>query len=438
MADRTVTVGDGKTYASLNAALAAEFSARPDLTTAGGVLTIECYYISGGDTTTVSWPAFTNPTSSNYIKVVAVDRHSGVPNTTTAYYVGYSANPTLNVTTQYTQIIGLQFLITSNIGSGLKLSADYCVADGCLAKSNTGTDGRNGFLIDVTGTNYCVFKNCIAYECRRSGFYVGVSATPNYILNCTAAYCNQAASASYGAFEARWAAVTATNCLAYGTGGGTDFLTGDSGSWTMTTCASGDTSGSSGLQSISNPFADSANDDYHLSSGSGGQAMVDAGTDLYGNSTPAYGGAVTLDIDGALSGTTRNDIGAHEYETGGGGASPTITDAGDGTFTNGETGIVITGANFGASQGTGSVKISPTDNVADAGAITQTVTAWGATSVTFTAVRSTLPLNTTCYLFVTADGNYTNASGLPVSFYTVGDTYRRFGPQDAQRVMLTL
>jgi hypothetical protein len=121
-----------------------------------------------------------------------------------------------------------------------------------------------------------------------------------------------------------------------------------------------------------------------------------------------------------------------------GGAAPTITDAGDGTFTNGETGIVITGTNFGASQGTGSVKISPTDNVADAGAITQTVTAWGATSVTITAVRSTLALNTPCYLFVTADGNYTNASGLPVSFYTVGDTYRRFGPQDAQRVMLTL
>jgi hypothetical protein len=53
-------------------------------------------------------------------------------------------------------------------------------------------------------------------------------------------------------------------------------------------------------------------------------------------------------------------------------------------------------------------------------------------------VRSTLAVNTTCYLFVVNDGGGSNAPGWPVSFYAVGDTYRSFGPQGAQRVLLTL
>lgn len=96
---------------------------------------------------------------------------------------------------------------------------------------------------------------------------------------------------------------------------------------------------------------------------------------------------------------------------GGGGSAPTITDAGDESYVNGETGIVITGTSFGASQGTGSVKISPTDDVDDANAVAQTVTAWGDTSVTFTCVKGSLAFNTNLYLFVTKDGGYSNASG---------------------------
>lgn len=102
---------------------------------------------------------------------------------------------------------------------------------------------------------------------------------------------------------------------------------------------------------------------------------------------------------------------AVEVKETGGGAAPTITDAGDESYAAGETGITITGTNFGASQGSGSVKISPTDNVADSNAVTQTVTAWSDTSITFTCVRGSLALNTNLYLFVTSDGAYSNASG---------------------------
>jgi hypothetical protein len=100
--------------------------------------------------------------------------------------------------------------------------------------------------------------------------------------------------------------------------------------------------------------------------------------------------------------------------TGGGGSAPTITDAGDESYVNGETGIAITGTSFGASQGSGTVKISPTDDVDDVNAVAQTVTAWGDTSVTFTCVKGSLAFNTNLYLFVTNDDGLANAAGYPV------------------------
>jgi hypothetical protein len=67
-------------------------------------------------------------------------------------------------------------------------------------------------------------------------------------------------------------------------------------------------------------------------------------------------------------------------------AVPTITDAGTEVFADAQTGIVITGTNFGASQGVGAVKISPTNNVADGAAVTQTIENWSDTSITITAL----------------------------------------------------
>jgi hypothetical protein len=96
-------------------------------------------------------------------------------------------------------------------------------------------------------------------------------------------------------------------------------------------------------------------------------------------------------------------------------AGPTIRLVSPRLFYNTETGVVISGTNFGASQGAGSVTISPTDDINDAGAVTQTVTAWGATSITFTAVRSALGYGA-LYLFVEEDGALSNDPGYPVQF----------------------
>lgn len=123
-------------------------------------------------------------------------------------------------------------------------------------------------------------------------------------------------------------------------------------------------------------------------------------TDWTGNSrAPTISGAAT----------------SSEEPTIGGGTAPTITDAGDEQYYAGETGIVIAGTNFGASQGSnGRVYLSPTDDVDDAGRVSQTITAWSATSITFTATLGSLSLDTNLYLFVLADSTESNAAGYVV------------------------
>jgi hypothetical protein len=96
------------------------------------------------------------------------------------------------------------------------------------------------------------------------------------------------------------------------------------------------------------------------------------------------------------------------------GSAPTITDAGDESFRVGETGIAITGTNFGAAQNGGFVKVCPTDDIDDVNGVNLTVTAWGDTSITVDIpgnLAGTVPRNTNVYLFVQNDGALSNASG---------------------------
>lgn len=91
-----------------------------------------------------------------------------------------------------------------------------------------------------------------------------------------------------------------------------------------------------------------------------------------------------------------------------------ITNADDESFFNGETGVVITGSGFGASQGSGKVYLSPTNNVADGARVEQTVTAWGATSITISVVKGGLSFDTNLYLFVVENGGTSNSPGYVV------------------------
>jgi hypothetical protein len=90
---------------------------------------------------------------------------------------------------------------------------------------------------------------------------------------------------------------------------------------------------------------------------------------------------------------------------------PTVTDAGDESYYNGETGVTVTGTNFGSAQGSGKVYLSPTDDVDDGDRVEQTVTSWSDTSIQFTVVKGSLDLDTGLYLFVVNDGGSSNAVG---------------------------
>lgn len=93
---------------------------------------------------------------------------------------------------------------------------------------------------------------------------------------------------------------------------------------------------------------------------------------------------------------------------------PTVSDAGDEVFATGETAIPITGSGFGASQGSGTVYLSPTDDVDDVSRVEQTVTSWSDTAIAFTCVKGGLSAETNLYLFVVNDSAESNAAGYVV------------------------
>jgi len=283
MANRTLTVGDGKTHATLNAALAAEFVANPDLTTAGGICTIECYFTTGGDTTAVSWPAFTNATSvragdaaDNFIKIVQMVRAGASPNTTTAYWRTLG----LTVATRCTEVWGLQSSCTGDV-SFTTNNVAWVLFDGCFAKATE----NDGFAA-VNNCPSSVFRNCIAYECGESGFVVASDSGTITLQNCTAVGCGVQVGTFYG-FQRAFATMVCTNCLGYGNSDG-DF----NGTITATYCASADLTaddngGAGNITGISDPFVALASDNYHITAAA---VAVLVGTDL--------SGSFTTDIDG--------------------------------------------------------------------------------------------------------------------------------------------
>lgn len=96
-------------------------------------------------------------------------------------------------------------------------------------------------------------------------------------------------------------------------------------------------------------------------------------------------------------------------------AAVTVASVGDGLIHNTETGIVIACTGAGASHtGSADIIVSPTNNIADAGAVVQTQTAWSDTSVTITAVLGSFSYFTNIYVFVKNSGGQSNANGFVI------------------------
>jgi hypothetical protein len=104
----------------------------------------------------------------------------------------------------------------------------------------------------------------------------------------------------------------------------------------------------------------------------------------------------------------------------GGGSSIAPLSINDTSIEDNQSGLTITMSGgvggFGASQGTGVVIVSPTDNVNDGSATPQVVNGWGDTSINITGYRGSRALNTNLYLFVKNNAGLSNANGLVVQF----------------------
>ena len=172
-----------------------------------------------------------------------------------------------------------------------------------------------------------------------------------------------------------------------------------------------------------------------------GQGLVVVAAEANGRAIAQTGGAtLTTGIEGAEAGTANG--GGIYFRTAAGGTEGAFTlslsqadaaqafsflinDAGvgasvaissttsGGTFDHGEK-ITISGTGFSASGNT--VKISPTDNVDDANAVTQVIYSESETSIGIWAVRGNLTEGVTKYLFVINDADASNATGYQVTF----------------------
>lgn len=87
---------------------------------------------------------------------------------------------------------------------------------------------------------------------------------------------------------------------------------------------------------------------------------------------------------------------------------PYISNAGDESFYDGETGVVVSGGNFESSQGTGWVRIYG-NNTGTGTFAAQTITSWGASSITITVDQGALNDGSN-YLFVHNDSDDTSGS----------------------------
>lgn len=95
---------------------------------------------------------------------------------------------------------------------------------------------------------------------------------------------------------------------------------------------------------------------------------------------------------------------------------PTVTDITPDEFDDAETGIVITGTNFNASQGAGKVELCDSATYATANKQEQDETAWADTEITFTCDFGTIGPGS-WWIFVTNSNPETQVTGYPVTVH---------------------
>lgn len=108
------------------------------------------------------------------------------------------------------------------------------------------------------------------------------------------------------------------------------------------------------------------------------------------------------------------------------GSTPSISDVDtDEVVLEGQSNVTITGSNFGATQGAGTVTLSPTNDINDVNAITLTATSWIDTNITigtWTFSGTGVAEGGTAYVFVT-DNSSVDSAGFAITRETPVVTY---------------
>jgi hypothetical protein len=285
MADKTVTVTsseDGGNYRTLAAALAGESTNL--VSTLDGILTIECYSISGGDTSAAVTGTGYTTDSAHYINIVvpAAERHAGLFDTTKYYKTGNYVS-FLYISTNYTRVTGLQFYGYYDRGIFVINCTDILV-DSCIWNGN----GQGLFSMSIDSTTAftsCEVRNSLFYNQYQSQSGIGTgSAVDTHILfrNCTIADHNVSWFGNFGGV----ASIVAINC-----GFHNIYAISDWPDTTQTTCST-----------TTPTWEDEANRDYRLTSAD--TTWQGQGTDLSAD--------FTNDITGATR-TTPFSIGAFQF-----------------------------------------------------------------------------------------------------------------------------
>lgn len=205
MADKTVTVGSGLDHATLNAALAAEVAATPDLVTNTRILTIsiEGSWSSKDTTLVTSLSGFTT-NATYYVNILVKEgetaQHDGTMFKTNAYALEPSTGGhCITLDQENTRIQGLVIKLRdnpTNSSEGIRCDtgSDDSVIDKCIIWHDASDVDADGIYLSnsnnhVDGHTISVF-NCIIFGFTRAGInhqcFVNNSDTSNMIIrNCT-------------------------------------------------------------------------------------------------------------------------------------------------------------------------------------------------------------------------------------------------------------
>jgi hypothetical protein len=304
--------GDGSSWANAFDHLADAEALNLDLTTGAtdGVCTIFCRGAKADDLA-ISWNGWTTD-AGGYVNIIG--DFAGTAWNAAKYHISVVDASAFQIAVNNVHLLGMQIEAVSPTAGGrhcLWTSASEVWIARCFVRGHgNATYDQRGIYGNTAGT--VKIWNCILV-----GFSTGSNSGPIYTTGggTFLVYSTVGIGGETGFWNSSGTAI-AKNCYFGGSGysSSSDYY----GTITKTTCASEDSSGTSGLQNIALSTATFANvtggsEDFSLVTGS---ALIDVGTDTSGDAAPLN---FTDDIKGTARGATW-DVGADEYTAAGGGA----------------------------------------------------------------------------------------------------------------------